>query len=94
MNEQLNRRMKRFYREYFWDTFLDYNCGVRLVEECPKEKFFTLSLQKKIVFAEKVYVEVRKRHKSEEILDMGSARVQPRIDSKFRKKPKKRTGQH
>ena len=107
MNDLLNRRMGRFYRGKAPSTignpyryqansnpYMPNGVANASKRECSSEDFFNLPLQEKIAFAEKVYAEVRKRHKSEEILDIGSARVQPRIDSKFKKKPKKKTGQH
>ena len=86
MNDKLHFRMNRFYRQpYVYVPHRDHRFIASLLDECPREIFFTLPLQKKISFAEKVFAVIRK-YKSEEILDIGTVRVQPRIDSKFKKK--------
>ena len=83
-NDQFNRRLKHF-RKNAWEYVRGYDAG-KLKEECSKEKLRKMTLSEKMILAEKIYKAVEERHGSVDILDDGASSVQPRINTKFKKK--------
>lgn len=85
-NDQFNRRMKHF-RKHFWQYVPGpYLEAQKLKEECSKEKVKKMSVSEKVILADKIYKAVGERHGNAVILDIGVSSVQPRINTKFKKK--------